>query len=256
MRVAGAALILYEEGIVSLKGKTAVVTGGSRGIGRAIAEKLAEQGASVVINYTQSAAAANQVAEAINKAGGKAIAVKADVSKVADVERLFAEAEKKFGKPDLVVANAGVFAQKTIAESTEEDFDTIFNINAKGVFFTLREAARKLKDGGRIVAISTGGTKLFMPGAAAYLGSKGAVEQFVRSLAYELGPRSITVNAVSPGYTETDMLPDAFRDFAAQSSPFKRVGTAQEVADVVIYLAGAEAGWLTGQIVQAGGGVV
>ena len=245
-----------EEEIVSLKGKIAIVTGGSRGIGRAIAEKLAQQGASVVINYTQSSAAANQVAQSITKTGGKAIAVQADVSKVPDVERLFAETEKKFGKPDVVVANAGVFAQKPIADSTEQDFDSIFNVNAKGAFFTLREAARKIQDGGRIVAISTGGTKLFMPGAAAYLGSKGAVEQFVRSLAYELGPRGITVNAVSPGYTETDMLPDQFRDFAAQASPFKRVGTAQEVADVVIFLAGPEAGWVTGQNVQAGGGVV
>ena len=244
-----------EEGFVSLREKTAIVTGGSRGIGRAIAEKLAQQGASVVINYTLSSAAANEAAQAITKAGGEAIAVQADVSKVTDVERLFGETEKKFGKPAIVVANAGVFVQKTIADSTEEDFDNIFNINAKGTFFTLREAARKIQDGGRIIAVSTGGTKLFMPGAAAYLGSKGAVEQFVRSLAYELGPRSITVNAVSPGYTETDMLPDKFRDFAAESSPFKRVGRAQEVADVVIFLAGPAAGWVTGQNIQAGGGV-
>ena len=139
-----------------------------------------------------------------------------------------------------MVANAGVFAQNAVADSTDEDFDNIFNINARGAFFTLREAARR---GGRIVAISTGGTKLFMAGAAAYLGSKGAVEQFVRTLAYELAERQITVNAVSPGYTETDMLPDQFRDFAAASSPFKRVGTAQEVADVVAFLAGPEAGW-------------
>jgi 3-oxoacyl-[acyl-carrier protein] reductase len=246
----------HEEEIVSLKGKTAIVTGGSRGIGRAVAEKLAERGAAVVVNYTLSSAAAAEVAQAITKAGGKAIAVQADVSKAADVKRLFAETEKAFGKPAIVVANAGVFAQKAIADSTDEDFDNIFNINARGAFFTLREAARQVQDGGRIVAISTGGTKLFMAGAGAYLGSKGAVEQFVRSLAYELAQRQITVNAVSPGYTETDMLPDQFRDFAAASSPFKRVGTAQEVADVVAFLAGPEAGWVTGQNVQAGGGVV
>jgi 3-oxoacyl-[acyl-carrier protein] reductase len=241
---------------MSLKGKTAVVTGGSRGIGRAIAEKLAERGASVVVNYTLSSAAATEIAQAISKAGGKAIAVQADVSKPADVKRLFAETEKAFGKPAIVVANAGVFAQKAIADSTDEDFDNIFSVNAKGTFFTLREAARQLQDGGRIVVISTGGTKLFMPGVAAYLGSKGAVEQFARTLAYELAPRGITVNVVSPGYTETDMLPDAFRDYAAASSPFKRIGTAREVADVVTFLAGPESGWVTGQNVQAGGGVV
>ena len=245
----------HEEEIMSLKGKTAIITGGSRGIGRAIAEKLAEQGASVVVNYTQSSAAATAVAQAITKAGGKAIAVHADVSKPADVERLFVESEKAFGKPDIVVANAGVYAQKTIADSTDEDFENIFSVNAKGTFFTLREAARKLKNGGRIVAISTGGTKLFMPGGAAYLGSKGAVEQFVRTLAYEVGDRGITVNAVSPGFTETDMLPEQFRGYASGLSPFKRVGSAQEVADVVAFLTSPEAGWVTGQNVQAGGGV-
>jgi NAD(P)-dependent dehydrogenase (short-subunit alcohol dehydrogenase family) len=119
---------------VSLKGKTAIVTGGSRGIGRAIAEKLAERGAAVVVNYTLSSAAAAEVAQAITKAGGKAIAVQADVSKAADVKRLFAETEKAFGKPALVVANAGVFAQKATADSTDEDFDNIFNINARGAF--------------------------------------------------------------------------------------------------------------------------
>jgi len=241
---------------MSLKGRTAIVTGGSRGIGRAIAEKLAERGAPVVVNYTLSSAAAGEVAQAITKAGGKAIAVQADVSKPGDVQRLFAETEKVFGKPAIVVANAGVYAQKAIAETTDEDFDNIFSVNAKGTFFTLREAARQVQDGGRIVALSTGGTKLFMPGGAAYLGSKGAVEQFVRTLAYELAQRQITVNAVSPGFTETDMLPEKFRAYGAGMSPFKRVGTAQEVAEVVAFLAGPEAGWVTGQNVQAGGGVV
>jgi 3-oxoacyl-[acyl-carrier protein] reductase len=220
---------------MSLKGKTAIVTRGSRGIGRAIAEKLAERGASVVVNYTLSSAAASEVAQAITKAGGKAIAVQADVSKSADVKRLFAETEKVFGKPAVVVANAGVYTQKAIADTTDEDLDNIFGVNARGTFFTLREAARQVQDGGRIVAISTGGTKLFMVGGGAYLGSKGAVEQFVRTLAYELAERQITVNAVSPGFTETDMLPDKFRDFAAGMSPFKRVGTSQEVADVVAF---------------------
>ena len=140
---------------MSLKGKTAIVTGGSRGIGRAIAEKLAERGAAVVVNYTANSSAAGEVAQAITKAEGKAIAVQADVSKSADVKRLFAETEKAFGKPAIVVANAGVFVQMAVADSTDEDFDNIFNINARGAFFTLREAARQVQDGGRIVASGT-----------------------------------------------------------------------------------------------------
>src|ERR1700737_3757870 len=158
---------------MSLKGKTAIVTGGSRGIGRAIAEKLAERGASVVVNYTLSSAAASEVAQAITKAGGKAIAVQADVSKPADVKRLFAETEKVFGKPAVVVANAGVYAQKAIADTTDEDFDNIFSVNAKGTFFTLREAARQVQDGGRIVAIPPGGPRLFWRGAAPIWAARG-----------------------------------------------------------------------------------
>src|SRR2546422_3913598 len=177
---------------MSLKGKTAIVTGGSRGIGRAIAEKLAERGASVVVNYTLSSAAASEVAKAITKAGGKAIAVQADVSKPADVKRLFAEAEKAFGKPAIVVANAGGYVQKAIADTTDEDFDNIFSVNAKGTFFTLREAARQVQDGGRIVAISTGGTKLFMAGGGGVFGSKGAGQEIFPPLPYEQAQRPIT----------------------------------------------------------------
>ena len=238
--------------------KTAVITGGSRGIGRAIAERLAADGVAVVINYSRSPKQADEVVRRIIDRGGDAIAIQADISQPDDIKRLFNEAEKFGGRPDIVVANAGIFMMKPLAESTDEDYDNLFNVNTRGVFFTLREAAQRVKEGGRIIAVSTAGTKLPFAGAALYLGSKGAVEQFVRSLSRELGPRFITVNILSPGYTETDMLPkdEQLRAYGASLSPFNRVGTAQEVAEVAAFLASDAAAWVTGQNVQASGGVV
>jgi len=158
---------------------------------------------------------------------------------------------------DIVVANAGVFLRKPLTESSEDDYEYLFNTNTKGVFFTLREAGKRVNDGGRIVAVSSGGTKMPFADASLYLGSKGAIEQFVRSLSRELGPRFITVNVLSPGFTETDMLPDdQTRALGASLSPFNRVGTSEEVADVAAFLASEAARWVTGQNVQAGGGVV
>ena len=240
------------------KKKTALVTGSSRGIGRAIAERLAADGAAVVINYTRSAKQADEAVSSIIARGGNAIAIQGDVSKPAEVTRLFDEAEKALGSLDIVVANAGVFFRKPLEESTEEDYEYVFNTNTKGVFFTLREAARRVNRGGRIVVVSTGGTKLQFPDFSLYLGSKGAIEQFVRSLSRELGPRLVTVNVLSPGFTETDMLPDdeQIRTLGASLSPFNRIGTSEEVADVAAFLASDGARWLTGQNVQAGGGVV
>jgi 3-oxoacyl-[acyl-carrier protein] reductase len=238
--------------------KSALVTGSSRGIGRAIAERLAADGVAVVINYTRSSEQADETVRGIITRGGKAIAMQGNVSQSADVRRLFDEAEKAFGALDIVVANAGVFLSKPLAESTEEDYELVFNTNTKGVFFTLREAAKRVKDGGRIVAVSTGGTKMPFGDASLYLGSKGAIEQFVRSLSRELGPRFITVNVLSPGFTETDMLPDddQFRNLGASLSPFNRIGTSEEVAEVAAFLASDAARWVTGQNLQAGGGVV
>src|SRR2546426_3935706 len=239
-----------------LEGKTALVTGGSRGIGRAIAERLAADGAAIVINYARNEQLAHEVVKAISAKGGKAIGVQADVSKPAELPRLFSEAEKAIGGLDIVIANAGVHIVKPLIENTEADYDYIFDINTRGVFFTLQEAGRRVRDGGRIVAISTGGTKMPFPNASLYLGSKAAVEQFVRSLSRELGPRNVTVNILSPGFTDTDMLPEQYRAYGAGLSPFNRIGTPQEVADVSAFLAGDAARWVTGQNVQAGGGVV
>ena len=243
---------------MSKERKSALVTGSSRGIGRAIAERLAADGVAVVINYTRSPQQAEETVSGIIARGGKAIGIQADVSRPDQVRQLFDEAEKAVGPLDIVVANAGVFLRKPLAESTEEEYEYVFNTNTKGVFFTLREAARRVNEGGRIVAVSTGATKMQFADASLYLGSKGAIEQFVRSLARELGPRFITVNVLSPGFTETDMLPDdeGIRTLGAGLSPFNRIGTSQEVAEVAAFLASDAARWVTGQNLQAGGGVV
>jgi 3-oxoacyl-[acyl-carrier protein] reductase len=237
-----------------LRGKNALITGGSRGIGRAIALGLASHGSAVVIGYLKNDAPAREVVKAIADAGGKAAAAQADLSRPTEVTRLFDEAERAVGALDIVVANAADIVVKPLAECTEDDYDRIFDTNAKGVFFTLKEAARRLNDGGRIIVTSTGGTKLFFPEQSLYLGSKGAVEQFVRALSWELGGRGITVNAISPGPTETDMMQDRYRDKAAGMSPFNRIGDPGDIADVAVFLASDAARWVTGQNIGAGGG--
>ena len=238
-----------------LEGKSALVTGSSRGIGRAIAERLAADGAAVVINYARNKQPAQAVVNSIRAGGGKAIAIQADLAKPAEVRRLFSEAADAMGRLDIVVANAGVYIMKPLIENTEADYDYVFDTNTKGVFFTLQEAAHRVGDGGRIVVISTGGTKMHFANGSLYLGSKGAIEQFARSLSVELGPRNITVNVLSPGFTDTDMLPEQYREYGASLSPFKRVGAPEDVADVAAFLASDQARWITGQNVQAGGGV-
>lgn len=239
-----------------LEAKSALITGGSRGIGRAIAERLAADGAAVVINYARNKERAQEVVSAILAKDGKALAVQADVSKPAQIRRLFSEAEKVVGPLDIVVANAGVHISKPLIESTEADYDFIFDSNTKGVFFTLQEAARRMRAGGRIIVVSTGGTKMHFANMSLYLGSKGAIEQFARSLALELGPRNIAVNVLSPGFTDTDMLPEQYRAYGASLSPFNRVGAPEDVADVALFLASDASRWVTGQNLQAGGGVV
>lgn len=238
-----------------LQGKTALVTGGSRGIGRAIALGLSAQGASVAVGYMKNADAAREVVAAITGAGGKAAAVQADLSRPTEITRLFDEAERAIGALDIVVANAADMMEKPLAECTERDYDRIFDTNVKGVFFTLQQAARRVSNGGRIIVSSTGGTRMFFPRQSLYLGSKGAVEQFVRALAGELGERNITVNAISPGPTDTDMMQDQYRETIAMMSPFRRIGTPNDVAEVAIFLASDGARWVTGQNIAAGGGV-
>ncbi|HEX6949565.1 MAG TPA: glucose 1-dehydrogenase [Nitrospira sp.] len=240
----------------SLKGKVAVVTGASRGIGRGIAERLAKDGATIVVNYTKSAGVAEKVVSGIKGQGGNAMAVQADVSKVEDIKRLFQETKKVYGRLDILVNNAGIFWAKPILETTEEEYDQMFAVNAKGQFFALQEAAKHMAEGGRIVNISTGGTKRAFPGISAYGGSKSALEFFTKVAAKELGPKHITVNTVSPGYTETDMLSDPqFRTTGIEASPLGRLGTPADIAKVVAFIVSDDGGWITGDTIQAGGGV-
>ena len=239
-----------------LTGKVAIVTGASSGIGRAIAERFAEDGALVVVNHSKSPEKAQQVVIGIQAKGGKALAFPADMSRVSEARRLVRETVAQFGRLDILVNNAGKFMPKPMAETTEEEFDLLMALHAKGPYFAMQEAAQALKDGGRIINISTCATRMSFPGATAYLGSKAALEQYTKGLAHELAPRGITVNTVSPGFTETGMMTESYRQMGVELSPLKRLGLPQDIADVVAFLVSEQARWLTGQTIQVGGGVV
>lgn len=242
--------------MASLSGKVAIVTGSSSGIGRAIAERIAGDGAIVVVNYARSHERAQQVVAGIQAQGGRAIAIQADMSRVADARRLVDETMRHFGRLDILVNNAGKFMPKLLADTSEAEFDQVFGLHAKGPYFAMQETAKIMKDGGRIVNVSTVGTQKTFYGATAHLGSKAALEQYTKGLALELAPRGITVNTVSPGITDTGVLTEHYRQFGMQASPFKRLGTPKDIADVVALILSEDARWLTGQNIQAGGGMV
>jgi 3-oxoacyl-[acyl-carrier protein] reductase len=244
----------------SLSGKVAIVTGGARGIGRAIAEVLGSRGASVVVNYLSNQAKAAETVGAIERAGSNAIAIRADVSRADDVRRLFDECIGRFGRLDILVNNAATASFEPIERVTEAEFDRIFATNVKGVFLCLQEAVRKIADGGRIVNISSGITILGDSNGSVYSASKGAIEQFTLSAAKELGARGITVNTVSPGFTNTELFAETaspeLKARAASSSPLGRIGEPRDIADVIAFLAGDEGRWITGQHIRATGGAV
>jgi 3-oxoacyl-[acyl-carrier protein] reductase len=242
----------------TLDGKVAIVTGASRGIGRAIAERLGREGAKVVVNYVQNAGKAEEVVEAVEASGSQAVAVQSDMGRVEDARRLFQTAEERFGGVDVAINNASISVFKPHAEVSEEEFDQVFGLIARGTFFALQEAAKRLRDGGRIVSISSGGTVTGGPGAGLYLGAKAAVEQFSLALAKELGPRGITVNAVLPGLTDTDgmIMPAEAVEQAVNMTPLGRLGQPEDVADVVAFLVSEDGRWMTGQLVRAGGGLM
>ncbi|MBQ9352499.1 MULTISPECIES: SDR family oxidoreductase [unclassified Phyllobacterium] len=241
------------------KKKIAIVTGASRGIGAAIARRLASDDFIVVINYSGDAAPAEELARRIEASGGRALTAKADVSDAQAVARMFDAAEAAFGGVDVLVNNAGILKTLPLAETSDAEFDRHFAINVKGTFNTLREAARRLNDGGRIVNFSSTTLALNMPGYAVYNGTKAAVEAFTRVFAKELRGRSITVNAVAPGPVATDLFLNGKSDELvaqfAKMPPLERLGQPDDIASIVAFLAGPDAGWINGQILRANGGV-
>ncbi|MDF0555434.1 SDR family oxidoreductase [Kamptonema sp. UHCC 0994] len=243
-----------------LTGKVALVTGSARGIGRAIALKLAKEGASLVINYAGSTAQAQEVVEAIEVEGGSAIAIQGDVSSVADIQRLFDRTIEHFGKIDILVNNAGILTNKKIADFTEAEFDKIFAVNVKGTFFACQQAAQRLADGGRIINFSSSTTLMMLPTYGAYVATKGAVEQLTRVLAKEVGQRGITVNVISPGPIDTTLFregkTEAQIQYFVQASALGRLGEVQDIADIVAFLASDDSRWITGQNIRANGGII
>ncbi|OAR24630.1 3-oxoacyl-ACP reductase [Streptomyces sp. ERV7] len=253
-------------GTRQLEGKVALVTGGSRGIGRAIAERLAGDGALVVLTYTSDEPAAREVVARIEKDGGRAVALKATLGRHGDAAGLWAafDAEVAAYAPDagvdIIVNNAGIGRSADLAALTEEGFDEVFAVNVRAPFFIVQEGLKRLRDGGRIINISSGAARLAMPEIIAYSATKGALDNFTLNLAKGLGPRGITVNSVAPGIIDTDVNASWLRGnpqaeaHAASLAALGRVGQPQDVADIVAFLSSDGARWVTGQVIDATGG--
>ncbi len=240
--------------------KVAIVTGASRGIGATVAERLARDGFAVIINYSGDAAPAEALVRKIEAAGGRALAAKADISDAAAVRHLFDTTEATFGGVDVLVNNAGIMTLTNVADTDEAAFDRMVAVNLKGSFNTLREAAKRLRSGGRIINFSSSVVGLLMPTYAAYTATKAAIEAITNILAKELRGRNITVNAVAPGPTATDLFlkgkPQEVIDRMAKQAPLERLGQPSDIAEVVAFLASPAAGWVNGQTVRANGGII
>ncbi|MCC3427380.1 MAG: SDR family oxidoreductase [Microcoleus sp. PH2017_01_SCD_O_A] len=242
----------------NLSGKVAIVTGSSRGIGSIIAQDLAKAGCSLIVNYSGSEAAAKAVVDQITSAGGQAIAVRANVASPSDMTALFDAAITQYGKVDILVNNAGINIYKLVKDTTEEDFDRIFQINVKGVFLGLKEAATRLEANGRAINFSSSVTRLMLPTYGVYSATKAAVEQLTRVFAKEVGARGITVNSISPGPTNTDLFlegksEETIQRLAAMSA-LGRIGEPVDISRVVLFLASESASWVTGQNLGVNGG--
>ncbi|WP_353648216.1 SDR family oxidoreductase [Nakamurella sp. A5-74] len=239
--------------------KVAIVTGGSRGIGRAVAVRLASDGVAVAVTYATSFQAAQELVATVQGGGGRAVAIRADVAGAAQVLALFAQTESQFGGVDVVVAAAGIMRPALLAQATDADFTAHVQVNIRGTFNVLREAARRVRDGGRIITFSSTTSALNAPGYGTYNATKGAVEGFTRILAREIGPCGITVNAIAPGPVETELFM-AGKNVAdvqrlADLAPQHRIGQPVDMADAVALLVSADAGWINGQIVRVNGGI-
>lgn len=241
-------------------GRSAIVTGGSRGIGAAIARRLAADAFAIVVNYAGGARDAEDVVAHIQDAGGTAVAVQADVADGGAVRRLFDRAEAAFGGVDVLVNNAGVMRLSMIGEAGDALFEDQVAVNLKGAFNGMREAARRLRDGGRIISLSSSVVGLCQPTYGPYAATKAGVEAMTRVLAREMRGRAVTVNAVAPGPTATDLFLDGKAqdevDRLAGLAPLERLGAPEDVAAVVAFLAGPDGGWVNGQVVRANGGIV
>lgn len=244
-----------------LAGKVAVVTGASKGIGASIAKHLAAEGAAVVVNFASSKTGAEDVVSEITRKGGRAIAVKADLAKKGDIDHLFAETKKAFGKADILVNNAGVYEFLPLEQVTEDHFHKQFNLNVLGLVLATQEAVRQFgPNGGSIINISSVASTLAPPNGSIYSATKGAVDTVTKSLAKELGPRNIRVNAINPGMIETEGLHAAgivgsdFHKNAAAQTPLGRIGRPQDIGSVAVFLASEDSAWITGQTVHVAGG--
>jgi 3-oxoacyl-[acyl-carrier protein] reductase len=240
--------------------RAAIITGASRGIGAAVAERLAKDGFSVVVNYAGSQAEASALVNKITSAGGRAITAKADVSKADEVSRMFEVAEKEFGGVDVLVNNAGIMLLSSIGNTDDTAFDRQIAVNLKGTFNGLREAAKHIRKDGRIINFSTSVVGLKLETYGVYAATKAAVEALTGILSKELRGRSITVNAIAPGPTATDLFlhgkSQELIDRMAKMNPLERLGTPQDIAAAVSFLAGPDGGWINGQVLRANGGMI
>lgn len=243
----------------TLKDKVILVTGASRGIGASIAEKLAAAGAKVIVNYAGGKEAAVLTVNKILAQGGAAISIQADVSNSAAVKALFDSAIEHFGKIDVLVNNAGIMITKLLKDTTDEDFTKQFDVNVKGTFNTMREAATRLADQGSIINFSTSVNRIMLPGYSTYVATKAAVEQLTRVFSKEVGARGINVNSISPGPTNTELFtngkPQELIDRLASLSAFNRIAEPEDIAQVVVFLASDEAKWITAQNIGVNGGM-
>ena len=240
--------------------KVAIVTGASGGIGAAVSRRLAQDGFTVVVNYAGKAEPAEALVREIEAAGGKAVAHQADIGDAEAVRKMFEAAETAFGGVDVLINNAGIMMLAPIADSDDALFDRQINVNLKGTFNTLREAAKRLRDGGRIVNFSSSVTGLLQPGYGVYAATKAAVEAMTSILTKELRGRNITVNSIAPGPTATKLFldgkPQAVIDHLAKLAPLERLGQPEDIAAAVAFLVGPDGAWINGQTLRANGGII
>jgi len=245
--------------MANLKNKVAIVTGSSRGLGKAVAKLLALNGANVVINYSSNKIQADEVVSEIVQSGGQAFAIQADISNPAEISKLFDQTIERYGQIDIVINNAGIMITKFTRDTSEEDFDRTFSINTKSVFFSMREAATKMADNGRIINISSSVTRVMFPTYGVYSASKAAVEQMTKVFAKEIGSRGITANTISPGPINTELFLQGKNEEAIQRiaglTALNRIGETDDIAPVILFLASDESQWITGQNFGVNGGM-